>query len=88
MVVSTSSRWTWPRSVSRSWTSQQLKQVVTTLRMVPIFEAVNVPFATQKLTENGQVAPDPAMEEAAAQTLDELLRVTRALRWAGAEVLS
>ncbi|HEX4091361.1 MAG TPA: NAD(P)H-dependent oxidoreductase [Trebonia sp.] len=59
---------------------QQLKQVVTTLRMVPIFESVNVPFAAQKLTEGGAVAADPLMEEAAKQTLDELLRVTRALR--------
>ena len=59
---------------------QQLKQVVTTLRMVPIFEAVNVPFAAQKLTEDGGVVADPLMEAAAVQTLEELLRVTRALR--------
>ncbi len=59
---------------------QQLKQVVTTLRMVPIFESVNVPFAAQKLTADGQVAPDPLMEQAAVATLDELLRLTRLLR--------
>ena len=59
---------------------QQLKQVVTTLRMVPIFEAVNVPFAAAKLDEDGQVAPDLLMEEAAVATLSELLRLTRSLR--------
>lgn len=36
---------------------QQLKQVVTTLRMVPVFESVNVPFAAQ--------APDPGRQRAA-----------------------
>jgi len=59
---------------------QQLKQVVTTLRMVPIFESVNVSFAAQKLTADGVVAADPLMDAAAGQTLDELLRVTRLLR--------
>lgn len=59
---------------------QQLKQVVTTLRMVPVFESVNVPFAAQRVTEVGDVAADPLMEAAAVQTLDELLRVTLLLR--------
>ncbi|WP_103338467.1 NADPH-dependent FMN reductase [Amycolatopsis sp. CA-126428] len=59
---------------------QQLKQVVTTLRMVPIFESINVSFAAQKLTAGGQLAPDRLMDEAAAVMLDELLRVTKALR--------
>lgn len=59
---------------------QQLKQVVTTLRMVPIFESINVPFAAQKLTSEGRVIPDPLMDEAAGVMLDELARVTRALR--------
>ncbi|WP_410589394.1 alpha/beta fold hydrolase [Amycolatopsis sp. lyj-23] len=59
---------------------QQLKQVVTTLRMVPIFESINVPFAMQKLTTGGEVASDPPMEEAATVMLDELLRVTKSLR--------
>ncbi len=59
---------------------QQLKQVVTTLRMVPIFESINVPFAAQKLTAKGEVSADPLMEDAAAVMLDELLRVTKVLR--------
>lgn len=59
---------------------QQLKQVLTTLRMVPTFESVNVPYAAQKLTGDGLVTPDPLMEQAAVATLDELLRLTRLLR--------
>ena len=59
---------------------QQLKQVVTTLRMVPIFESVNISFAASKLDEDGRVIEDPLMDLAAVQTLDELLRVTRLLR--------
>ena len=59
---------------------QQLKQVVTTLRMVPIFESVNISFAASKLDEDGRVIEDPLMDLAATQTLDEMLRVTRLLR--------
>ncbi|QDP97749.1 NAD(P)H-dependent oxidoreductase [Microlunatus elymi] len=59
---------------------QQLKQVVTTLKMVPIFDSVNVAFAPTKLTDNGTVAPDRQMNDAAVQTLDELLHVTQLLR--------
>ncbi len=59
---------------------QQLKQVVTTLRMVPIFESVNIAFAGTKLDENGRVSEDPLLDAAAVQTLDELLRLTTALR--------
>ena len=59
---------------------QQLKQVVTTLRMVPVFEAVNIPSAAQALDGNGQVKPDEVRELAATAMLDELLRMTRKLR--------
>lgn len=59
---------------------QQLKQVVTTLRMVPVFEAVNIPFAAQALQEDGTVRPDENRDLAATQMLDELLRLTDRLR--------
>jgi NAD(P)H-dependent FMN reductase len=59
---------------------QQLKQVVTTLRMVPIFEAVNIPFAAQALDGGGQVVPDEGRDLAARTMLDELLRMTQKLR--------
>ena len=59
---------------------QQLKQVVTTLRMVPVFESVNIPFAPAKLTADGQVADDPGLDQAAVLMLDELARLTAKLR--------
>ncbi|NYI70914.1 NAD(P)H-dependent FMN reductase [Naumannella cuiyingiana] len=59
---------------------QQLKQVVTTLRMVPVFEAVNVPFAAKSLDAEGRVVPDPERTAAANAMLDELARVTAKLR--------
>lgn len=59
---------------------QQLKQVLTTLRMLPVFESINVPFAAQQLDEQGRVKPDPARDAAGQVMLDELLRVTRLLR--------
>ncbi|WP_374947481.1 NADPH-dependent FMN reductase [Agreia sp.] len=59
---------------------QQLKQVVTTLRMVPIFESVNISFAASKLGDDGRVIDDPLMNLAAVQTVDELLRITRLIR--------
>ena len=57
-----------------------LKQVVTTLKMTPLFEAVNIPFFTQFIDEDGRLQPNDVMEQAATALLDELLRVEGALR--------
>lgn len=59
---------------------QQLKQVVTTLRMVPVLESVNIPFAMQKVTSGGEVVKDAGLEEAATAMLDGLARTTAKLR--------
>ncbi|WP_232297458.1 NADPH-dependent FMN reductase [Actinoplanes sp. SE50/110] len=53
---------------------QQLKQVVTTLRMIPVVESVNIPFHAQHLTD-GVFTPAPAAEQAATAMLDELVKV-------------
>jgi NAD(P)H-dependent FMN reductase len=58
---------------------QQLKQVVTTLKMFPVFESVNIPFHTQFIDEEGQVQANEVMEQAADAMLDELLRTQAAL---------
>lgn len=58
---------------------QQLKQVVTTLRMVPVFESVNIPFHTQFLDEDGSLQPTEILNGAADAMLDELGRIQDAL---------
>jgi NAD(P)H-dependent FMN reductase len=58
---------------------QQLKQVITTLKMVPVFESVNIPFHAQ-LIRDGQFHANDVLEQAATAMLDELLRVDGALR--------
>jgi NAD(P)H-dependent FMN reductase len=58
---------------------QMLKQVVTTLRMVPVVEAVNIPFVQQFLDEDRVLQPNSVMEDAATALLDQLLLLTRAL---------
>jgi NAD(P)H-dependent FMN reductase len=59
---------------------QQLKQVMTTLKMVPVFEAVNIPFVQQFLDEATRLHPSEVMTEAATAMLDELARLAVALR--------
>ena len=59
---------------------QMLKQVVTTLKMTPLFEAVSIPFFTQFLDEEGVLQPNEVMEQSADAMLAELLRVQEALR--------
>jgi NAD(P)H-dependent FMN reductase len=59
---------------------EQLKQVVTTLRMVPVSEAVSIPFHSQFIGEEGVVQANEIMEQAADAMLDELVRVEAALR--------
>jgi NAD(P)H-dependent FMN reductase len=58
---------------------QQLKQVLTTLKMVPVFESVNIPFHAQFIRDGAFHAND-VLEQAATAMLDELLRVSDALR--------
>ena len=58
---------------------QMLKEVATTLKMVPITDAVNIPFVAQFLNADGVIEPNEIMESAAKTMLDELARFARAL---------
>ncbi|MFE0491028.1 NADPH-dependent FMN reductase [Streptomyces griseoaurantiacus] len=60
--------------------AQMIKQVVTTLKMTPVFEAVSIPFVNQLLDEDRRLVPNDVMTGSAKAMLDELVRVTEALR--------
>jgi NAD(P)H-dependent FMN reductase len=57
-----------------------IKPVVTALRMVPAVEAVTIPFVGQFLDEERRIRPNDVMQQASTAMLDELLRLTGALR--------
>ena len=57
-----------------------LKPVLSALRMVPVVEAATIPFVQQFLTQDGEFAPTAEVEAGAKAMLDELARVTPALR--------
>ena len=59
---------------------QQLKQVVTTLKLLPVVESVNIPFVPQFIDEHGRMQPNAIIERAASAMLDELARMESALR--------
>lgn len=58
---------------------QQLKQVVTTLKMIPVTESVNIPFHAHFIDDEGQLQANDVMDAAADAMLDELLRLDGAL---------
>lgn len=53
---------------------QQLKQVITALQMVPVVEAVNIPFFAQYLDDEGVFQGTEAQEKGAAGMLDALAK--------------
>jgi NAD(P)H-dependent FMN reductase len=57
-----------------------IKPVLAALRMLPVVEAVSVPFFAQFLTEDEEFVPNTELEAGGKAMLDELLRVTGALR--------
>jgi NAD(P)H-dependent FMN reductase len=59
---------------------QGLKPVVAVLRMMAVTEAVNIPFHSQFVDDEGRVQANEVMEQAAIAMLDELVRVEAALR--------
>jgi NAD(P)H-dependent FMN reductase len=60
---------------------QMAKQIVTALKMMPMFEAVVLPFFAQLVDkETGVFAPPKGQEDAAVTMLDELLKWATALK--------
>lgn len=59
--------------------AQMLKQVLTALKMMPVPEAVSIPFVANFLDDERRLKPNEVMETAATTMLDELLRYARAL---------
>jgi NAD(P)H-dependent FMN reductase len=51
---------------------QQLKPVVSALKMVPVVEAVNIPFVAQFIDDDENVVANEAMEQAVVAMLNEL----------------
>jgi len=56
-----------------------MKQVVTTLNMMPVNEAVAIPFVSQFI-DDGVLQPNEVMVQAAGAMLDSLARFEEALR--------
>jgi NAD(P)H-dependent FMN reductase len=56
-----------------------LKPVLAALRMVPVVEAVSIPFFAQFLADDDEFAANAELEAGAKSMLDELLRLTSAL---------
>src|ERR1700761_6091627 len=59
--------------------AQMIKQVVTTLKMMPLFESVSIPFVSHFIGEGGEFTPNDVMEKAADAMLAELRRVSDAM---------
>jgi NAD(P)H-dependent FMN reductase len=59
---------------------QMIKLQATALRMVPILEAVSLPFFAKMFAADGTFSPDEAQQKAADAVLTELRRWTDALR--------
>jgi NAD(P)H-dependent FMN reductase len=57
-----------------------LEPVLAALWLVPVVEAVSIPFFTQFLTDDGAFVPNPELEAGAKAMLDELARLTPVLR--------
>ncbi len=58
---------------------QMAKQLVTTLKMMPMVEGVAVPMVAQALDEQGRFVSNRLIDHSAQQMLDELSRWTGAL---------
>ncbi len=59
---------------------QMTKQIVTTLKMVPLFEGVNIPFVNQFFDDEQQFTPSETMEKSLTAMFDELVRMAAALK--------
>ena len=59
--------------------TQALKQVLTQLKVVPVAEAVNIPFVAQHVDQDRRFKSTELLDASATAMLDELLRWTEPL---------
>jgi NAD(P)H-dependent FMN reductase len=59
--------------------TQMLKQVLAALKVVPVPEAVNIPFVAQHLDEDRRFKSTELMDASATAMLDEVLKWTESL---------
>lgn len=59
---------------------QMLKEVVTTQRMMPLPEAVHIPFFASHINEDGKFVGYDSLDRSVQTMMDELLRWTEALK--------
>lgn len=59
---------------------QQLKQVVTAQKMMPIVEIVNIPFFTKYIDDTEKFIPDEGIQKSADAMFAELLKWANALK--------
>jgi len=59
---------------------QAIKQVVSAVKMVPVVEAVNIPFFTKHFDENNKFNADEGINKAAEGMLKELLKWAESLK--------
>ena len=59
--------------------TQMLKQVLTALKIMPVPEAVNIPFVAQHLDEDKRFKSTELIDASATAMLDELLKWTESL---------
>ncbi|HEX7163199.1 MAG TPA: NAD(P)H-dependent oxidoreductase [Trebonia sp.] len=59
--------------------TQMLKQVLTALKIMPVPEAVNIPFVAQHLDEDRRFKSTELMDASATAMLDEVLKWTESL---------
>lgn len=60
--------------------ANSLKGDLATLRMVPVSDAVNIPFFTQFINDQGEFTPNEITLKAADKMLNELLRWAKGLK--------
>lgn len=59
---------------------QMCKEVMTTVKLVPVYEAVNLPFFEKKIDEKEQFHSDELIDNAVHNMVNELLKWTRVLK--------
>jgi NAD(P)H-dependent FMN reductase len=59
--------------------TQALKQVLTAVKIMPVPEAVNIPFVAQHLDEDRRFKPSELIDASATALLDEVLKWTTSL---------